>query len=304
MPNDARVHDRLHQWLDAVGMPMQEVIDRGWSDSETQVSLLIDSFGDRHYLKQFQDKSKYRQETDAYRNWMAQFDSVVPALRLADEDNMRLLLSDLGECCCQWQELSTPWRQSLQFQAGQFLRKLHDLAFVDNDAMPLGKALLARTLAQQRAVTGPGWDPRLISAAEVARVVVAMKDLMPLANQFRRVPCHRDFWHRNWIWTAEQNGDAVVGEPARVSLGVLDFEHARPDLFLFDFMKNWSQCWLDCPAQEEAFWDGYGRRLTDDEQRLLRLCAKLHAIQTLLWATRHHHVEFAEQGRRLLAASA
>ena len=85
-------------------------------------------------------------------------------------------------------------------------------------------------------------------------------------------------------------------------MAVIDFEHAQPDLFLVDFMKMWSDLWLDERPLEEIFWDSYGWGPDDRTRELMRRCGQLHALQTIAWACQNDD-RFLTQGLRLLGGT-
>ena len=163
----------------------------------------------------------------------------MPRLVSSHIEERLLLLTDIGGVCCDWRELSAGQQASLLYQAGEFLRALHDVPFVDDDSIAVGDAVLARARALQQRVGEVDVRSDHLSPDLMTRIVDHIGEVVPLLNQIDRVPCHRDFWRRNWIWT-----EAKGAEPEDVHLAVFDFEHARPDFFVFDFMKLWSDCWL------------------------------------------------------------
>lgn len=290
-------------WLESVGVDVVEVVDRSWAGSDTRVVQLHHRNGGRSFLKQFKCLDKFTREINAYGNWLAGFDGRVPRLRFLDRQGLRFLMSDGGECCCSWEELPPDRQESLQYLAGGFLRTLHEVEFVDDDELRIGDAVLLRARATQRRIVerkALGLQDAFpcTSVEEVTRIVTDIEEIVPLLNRSKRVPCHRDFWKRNWIWSLGE--DEATDE---MRLSVIDFEHARPDLFVFDMMKNWSDAWLDSERQESAFWDGYGRTLEGDERLLLQRCGALHALQTILWASEHQQTEFLAQGKALMVAA-
>ena len=297
MGNTDLLDETTRQWLEDIGIHAVEVVDKSWPDSDSQVNRVTTKDGGAFYVKRFSSSVKYDQAAHAYQDWLVMFGGLVPRLVSANSQHRLLLLTDLGGICCDWQELSAAQQASLLYQAGKFLRSLHEIPFVDDDSMAVGDAVLARSRALQRRIGEVDVRSDHLSPDRMTGIVDIIGEVVPLLNQIKRVPCHRDFWRRNWIWT-KANG----GEPEGVHLSVIDFEHARPDLFVFDFMKLWSDCWLSDPQLEQPFWDGYGRRLTSQENTLLNTCAKLHAVQTMIWSAEHQYATFFAQGEQLLAA--
>ena len=298
MGNIDLLDETTRQWLEDIGIRALEVVDKSWPESDSQVSRVSSSDGRAFYVKRFASSVKFEQSVHAYQNWLFKLEGLVPRLVSSNLQHRLMLLTDVGGDCCDWQEFSAAQRASLLRQAGTFLRALHDTPFVDDDSMAVGDAVLARTRALQRRIRESDFRSDCLSPDLMCRIVDQIGEVVPQLNQVSRVPCHRDFWRRNWIWKKAE-GD----QPEGVHLAVLDFEHARPDLFFFDFMKLWSDCWLAHPQLEQPFWDGYGRSLTSEENTLLKRCAKVHAVQAVVWAAEHQNDAFLAQGERLLAAT-
>ena len=90
----------------------------------------------------------------------------------------------------------------------------------------------------------------------------------------RRVPCHRDFGPRNWLW------DDAAG------LSVIDFEHAQPGIWWVDVNRLIDESWHADPGLEDAFWLGYGRRPDAHERRLGDALRLLYAVGTVASGSR------------------
>ncbi len=116
--------------------------------------------------------------------------------------------------------LPAPDRPAVHRAAGCWLRALHRRPFVDDDPLPLARALEWRSRA--------------------AGLPACFDDV-----DAPRVWCHRDFHPRNWLW----DGSTLV---------VIDFEHARPDHPTWDLVKLAVEVWPRHPALREAFREGYG----------------------------------------------
>lgn len=98
--------------------------------------------------------------------------------------------------------------------AGRWLRGLHDVPFTDRDPLPLAEALQLRASSWSHRAEG------LVPAPIIAWLRERLEALD--LRQATRVPGHADFGPRNWLWC-----DAA-------GLSVVDFEHARADLWAFD----------------------------------------------------------------------
>jgi len=289
--------ETARQWLDTIDIRAVEAVDKSWPESDSQVIRIKNHDGEAFFVKRFSSSVKYRQAVNAYQNCMVNLEGQVPRLVSNNSQERILLLTDIGGSDCSWEELSPAQRASLLRQAGRFLRVLHNTPFNDEDSMPVGDAVFARAQALQRKLVELKGSSDYLSRDLVAGITDDVGRILPQLNQIKRVPCHRDFWKRNWIWkysTGDRQGD--------VHLGVLDLEHARPDLFFFDVMKIWSDSWLAAPKLQQPFWHGYGRQMSEQERGLLKRCAAIHAAQTIIWGVEHQNDEFRTQGSRLLNA--
>ncbi len=254
----------------------------GWDHAESNV-WEVSANGKRYYLKQHKQPRKFQQEVYAYQNWTPQLHPFVPQLTAVKEKPNALLLSALPGALVQETALDEAQEREVYRRAGAFLRRLHDSPFEDTDSVLLADALLKRSKAwvkRGEEVLGPrtvDWvRGRLEEAVNITR-----------ERGWTRVPCHRDYTARNWLLEGED-------------FYVIDFEHAKPDLFLSDFERLWSLVWQRRPGLETAFFEGYGRSLTDDEAGVLERLAAHGALVTVVWAREHGDREFEQQGRAVL----
>jgi hypothetical protein len=95
----------------------------------------------------------------------------------------------------------------------------------------------------------------------LARAEVETLSGLPCPGQ---VPCHRDYTPRNWL---VKDGVQYV----------IDFEHARLDVWLADLARLHLGIWPDRPDLKEAFLVGYGRQLSDTDHAILQGVAALTA---------------------------
>lgn len=165
-------------------------------------------------------------------------------------------------------------------QAGEWLRRLHQLPRADTDPKPLTDA----------------WRQRVQSVFKRARNEVDGSVFTKLANLIgspsslattpSRVPCHRDFTPNNWIWNSDEN-----------TLAVIDFEHSRMDDPISDLVKLEGEYFPEMPEQRIAFYNGYG---ACPDNRVLVQHLALHALATLTWGLRNRDADFLALGQRLV----
>ncbi len=274
------VESRLHAWVAA-----QLGSTRGWARLDagrgsTKVFGLRDADGREWIVKQFGSARGFAQERRALGEWLAGRTRLggarVPSLRAADAQLAALIVEGLDGKPVDGLELD------VQRAAGRFLAALHALAIVDDDPLPLADALERRTAA---------WLRRCALEPELAAIVERHGPRAELFVDARRVPCHRDFAPRNWLWDG-------------ASLAVFDFEHARSDLALVDLAKLRVDCWAGRSDLEQAFFAGYGRTLSDLERERLRALVVLHGLASLVWGREHGEPQHVDEGLRALELAA
>jgi len=174
-------------------------------------------------------------------------------------------------------------------QAGKFLRAFHDIEFEDVDKVDLFSAYIKRFEGwskQGQAQKGGGLEPTLYAWIKHH---LDSTSTAPLLQNVSRVPCHRDYTPRNWLVNSA------------TSLGIIDFEHSNPDLWLADTHKLWSAYWIKQPELETAFWQGYGHTPSDDERLLSLKLATLENMVTTVWSIEHGDKTYEAHGRKMLA---
>jgi len=155
--------------------------------------------------------------------------------------------------------------------AARVLAQLHRIPCVQ-EALPLSTAMRQRVAA---------WAGRP-GAPSVAAAVAAWVDAHASSLDANRAWCHRDFHPRNWLVSDGR-------------LGLVDFEHARPDHRLVDWVRLEAEGWSD--AQRAAFVEVLG----EPDPVALRAVLAIHGLATRAWAHEHGDAELASVGERALA---
>ena len=264
----------------ALGWRPEQVQDESWDHAESAVARLIAPDGRAAYLKAHRQPRKLRQERAALERWAPALPGTPRLLTARDEEPAALLLSARSGVRVDAATWDAETARAIQRAAGAWLRRLHGLPHVDDDPLTPAAALQRRHDAWAQRAAGH------LPAATLAWVAEQLQgaDLGTL----RRVPCHRDFGPRNWLWD-EHDG-----------LSVIDFEHARPDLWWVDVQRLVDEAWLADPGLEGAFWRGYGRQPTADERALGQALSALYAVGTVVWAVEHGDDAFEALGRSVL----
>jgi Ser/Thr protein kinase RdoA (MazF antagonist) len=245
------------------------VTARGWKHQETGVWELASEQG-RVFLKSHKQNAKFEQELRAYLEFVPHALKITPALLASDKFQNALLLSAVpGELVDDLLEKQNI--KNVEFEvyhrAGQFLRSYHDVPYEDTETPSLEDAFWLRA---------ESWLKRaepFVAARDIDWVRTRVKEMLPTLKTMKRVPCHRDYTGRNWLWHEK--------------LYVIDFEHSRPDVWLFDLEKVWSEIWPYKPELKEAFMTGYGKNLTSEDEALLNGYVALSCITKIVWTWEH-----------------
>lgn len=240
-------------------------------------------------LKAHRQGRKYSQELTVYTEWLPRLRGELPrGVRVAEllahrgKHPRALLLSPLQGSVMLGSRFAPSLERRLHDRAGAFARALHALQLPDADPVPLTDAYVMRLEAWSERAAG------LLPASVTEAVSERLHEALPFLAAQRRVPLHHDFSPRNWLATP----DGV--------LAVIDFEHARQDLHLAEFLRLWATLWPKRPDLEEAFLSGYGRALTGEERGALERMGALWALSTVVWAREHADREFEREGLTVL----
>jgi Ser/Thr protein kinase RdoA (MazF antagonist) len=207
-------------------------------------------------VKQHGSRSKHDREVNAYRHWTAALGPSAPRLIAADSAAITIVITTLpGQPC------SGDLRAAVHHQAGALLRRFHD-------AEPARELLWFPGWLDDRIRHWTGQVKTLLSA-EDAMVVDSHLAALRMIGVPHGVPCHLDFQPRNWL--LDESGN----------LSLIDFEHARTDLPARDFVRLRFRVWPSRLDLQDAFFDGYGRRLTDAEGELVWHLGALDALTAL-----------------------
>ncbi|MEN0065392.1 MAG: aminoglycoside phosphotransferase family protein [Myxococcota bacterium] len=155
-------------------------------------------------------------------------------------------------------------------QAARVLARIHRIPCAQ-EALSLGEAMAQRATAW---AVRPGAPP--VGQAIVDWVVAHREALDAL-----RVWCHRDYLPQNWLF---HHG----------ALGLLDFEHTRPDHPLVDWVRL--EAWPWSEAQRAAFVEVLGEPDAD----ALRGNLAIYGLATWVWARDRRDVDLTAVGRRAL----
>jgi Ser/Thr protein kinase RdoA (MazF antagonist) len=258
-----------------LGRPVTLVRDRSWDHGEATVLEVRDAGGTPWIVKRVGRPQTFERETRALRDWAPLLgDGRAPRLEATDPERSLLVMNRLpGRACVA--STTAEFRQ-----AGRLIRRLHDAepATPDPDYPARAGVDVDRWLHRV-----PGVADR--ADVDFVRAQIALMGSMPPALT---VPVHNDNQPRNWL----SDADGTVR--------VIDFGKARRDILVRDFERMQQAEWRDRPDLRDAFLDGYGRPLTDAEERMLACVGAVAALTTVLWGRAHGDRAFEDHGRRTL----
>lgn len=219
----------------------------------------------------------HHQEVNAYLNWTSAVPDVTPRLLAVSDDPLAIVLTVLPGQLLADTVLSPSAEAEAHRQAGAILRAIHQAAPA-TDEPNMTEWLPERAefwLSRARDLLPAGQQ------AEIRAHMRALKALGPLPAQ----PCHLDYTPRNLLcWTSQD----------KPHVGVIDFEHARPDLAARDLVRMATRVWPHREDLQEAFLRGYGSLQAVDRE-VIEHCAHLDSLTAAVRAA-----DRAERVRRLI----
>jgi hypothetical protein len=241
-------------------------------EHDERVERIRDARGREYFAKRHPSAEKHRREVHAYRHWAPALGACAARLVATDPKTMAILVTALPGNPCQGADDVRAHRQ-----AGAVLRLLHDA----EPPRPLDgfQQWLTTRVSWWREQSAP-----LLSAGEKQAIDHHLAALHMLGTP-NGGPCHLDYQPRNWL--IDQAG----------TLRVIDFEHARIGLQTRDFARLHFRFWPSRPDLHEAFFDGYGRCLTETEQQTVCHCGAIDALTALVRGTQTGDAAMVAHGR-------
>ena len=284
-------------WCTSFLGPCEIATDDGRYHGRTTVWRLRTASG-HCYAKIHGQRSYWANEVHAYERWAAAFGDIAPRLLgVRDQAPLALIVTELPGTQMEQVQLSATQERSVWRAAGQALVALHDLDVGDcfgpcergGDSVgtPIPDAQ-EYVSAEFDRWTQRGDDAGCLDADELA-IVRAAQRLIPAFAGERPVPCHRDYGPANWL--VDEKGAWA---------GVIDFEFAYWDVRVADFCRYPDFEWMNRPDLLVAFFDGYGRSLTPQEEQQSLVGHALYALGAVVWGCEHAYLGYAEDGRRAL----
>lgn len=255
----------------------------GWPHAESRIWRARLGSGDTFYVKEHAQPYLFARHLFACREWASRLPVNVPALvAVSDEGLKTLIFSEVPGEVMEGLELPREVELEVYRQAGAVARALHSLPLAAPENFDAGadfQATLEKYCALAEGLLAP-------STLDWARGMA--KDSAALFQGLSFVPCHRDLSPRNWLVDVRDD---------RPFFSLIDFERARPDLALYEFQRMWPDHFRHEPERQTAFFDGYGRSLSDRETTIMNLVVLRTSIATVWWARKNQDPAFEQTAR-------
>lgn len=255
--------------------PCETVADHTWDHGASAVLRVRDETGREWVVKRHGERERYEAELAAYQRWTPRLGSGAASLRSHDDARQAVLLTALPGEPGPW-----PGEPETHRRAGALLRLLHEA----ETPMPWPEFATAKLAEYEALLPTAG---ALLDADVLGFVRSELLAFPALGTAPLRVPCHRDYTPRNWLVS-----------PAGVH--VIDFELARPDVWVNDLTRLESGPWRGRPDLRAAFLSGYGREPGPADEAASRVCRALTALWLVVKAREYAQPDLEAANRQAL----
>jgi Ser/Thr protein kinase RdoA (MazF antagonist) len=285
---DALMPADMRRWLTGHMPTVDAVQDVSWARDSRKV-WRVHAGSEVVYLKRSSTPDDHTRETRAYQHADRFAPHEMPRVLASDPDLLLTLTTEVPGQIVRELRLTTEIASRVHELAGRLLRRWHD---VPEPPAPGTRHALAASIDAQATEAAAMLATPGGQFTDAARVLVRQvaEDLPRLVLDLPVVWLHGDYSTRNWLWDAP-NG----------SHGLIDFEKAGHGLAVADLVWLHGKIWPARPDLRDAFLSGYGRALTDIEQRVLRLLTARLAASYLTTGVTTGDPVLVDRGRVALA---
>ncbi|MFD5032101.1 phosphotransferase enzyme family protein [Streptomyces sp. NPDC058220] len=276
----------LRAWAERLLGPLSAVHDASQPRENSRVWEVTGSHGRRFFLKQSPSPKSYERETFGYQ-------SAVPALgfgrapQLVESDarHLALLLTAVPGTPLSQLALTPSEHRAAHRQFGALLRRLHGADKMPAQGRREAEAAAERTAADVEEHLARAGD--LLTDDRRTLVRRSADHVRGLSERLTSAHIHGDAQERNALWSGQ--------------LAVIDFERSRYAPAVQDFVRLACGPWQDRGELRTAFFQGYGRPLTEAERYALPCLAALDAASCLAYGPAHGDDEVTDRGLRTMA---
>ncbi|MFF4924242.1 aminoglycoside phosphotransferase family protein [Kitasatospora sp. NPDC001261] len=288
MIQNAPIPSDLRRWVSEHLVGVDQVADVSWPKAKSQV-WRVSAGGRAAYVKLSPSALDYQREITGYQHAGRALDpGGAPRLLAADPALLAIMSSPQPGLVVRDLPLDPRDEQRVYELAGRALRRWHDASAPATDRE---REAIGASMAQQadEATTCLDSAGHHLDAAQRALVRCVAEELPQLTRQVPVVYRHGDFATRNWLW------DSASGV-----LGLIDFEMAAHGLAAEEYTWLYGAVWVTRPDLKNAFFDGYGRPLTAEEDRLLHLLTTRLGVSYLHTGLIKKDTVLTDRGRLVL----
>lgn len=211
-----------------------------------------------------------------------------PRLIAADPDLQALMSSPLSGRVVRDLPLTQADERRVHQQAGHLLRRWHDHS---PPATAHDRAVIRADVAGQAKEAAACLEDTAghLDDAQRALVQCVVEELPRRTEGMPVVYRHGDHATRNWLFDAAQD-----------TVGLIDFEMAQHGSIADEFVWLHGALWTTRPDLKAAHFNGYGRHLDDDEERLLLLLTARLGVSYLRSGLAKERSDLVERGKLVL----
>lgn len=275
----------LALWVRARFGPVVAVTDVSWPRADSRV-WHVRTGTQAVYIKLSPDPADHARERAGLAFAAQALDPhQAPRILAADESLLVLATSPVPGRIVRGAELPVGEEQRVHARAGALVRRWHDRS---PQATSADHASISTSITKQadEAEQILSLIARATTAFQRALVRDAALELPRCAAATPVIYRHGDYATRNWLWHPHHG------------LGIIDFARADQGLLVEEFVWLHGAVWLERPDLRCAFFNGYGRDLSQTEQRALQLLTVRLAASYLATGLTQGDSALVERGRQ------
>jgi len=277
----------LRHWVDDHLPGAHQITDVSWQRDNSQV-WHVAAGATAAFVKLSPTAEDYQREVAGYAyagRVLAAHEA--PRLIAADPHLLAIMTSPLPGNVVRGLRLEVTEERRVHQLAGNLLRRWHDRSQPPTEAHRHIVRTALATQAQEAADCLASTAGHL-DEAQRALVRAASQELPQQAAQLPLVYKHGDYSTRNWLWHPDHGH------------GVIDFAMAEHGVAVDELVWLRAAVWATRPDLKTAYLTGYGRPLSDTEERVLQLLTTRLGVSYLNTGLLNNRPELAERGRLIL----
>jgi len=261
MPTMTSLPPDLQQWADRhlPGPDRATVTDASWPRGDSRIWKATTP-STAAFVKMYPSTARYGRELRGCEHAARALTAdEAPHVIAANEELRSVILTALPGQVVRGLALQKAEEERVHRLAGRLLRRWHDAPTPISATSRTDIMTAITDQADEAAVCLDRVGDRL-SPAERDLVRKVSTELVGIAQNLPLAYRHGDYSPRNWLW------DAAAGHHS-----IIDFEESAPGIAVEDLVWLHGAAWPDRPDLRRAFLTGYGRDLTQSEERALLL---------------------------------